>query len=99
LFDNAGKFSEYVHEDTIKSVCEAFPRNGWSEAFACAVEKEMRLVHTYLSLNIIRLVSDTYSNKPWSHTTTFEKPNWRQEGKGSQFGDTARGNDVMRPYD
>jgi len=41
LFDNAGQFSEYVHEETIKSVCEAFPRNGWSEAFACAVEKEM----------------------------------------------------------
>jgi len=44
LFDNAGKFSEYVHEETIKSVCEAFPRNGWSEAFACAVEKEMAYV-------------------------------------------------------
>ena len=38
-------------------------------------------------------------NKPWSHTTTFEKPNWRQEGKGSQFGDTARGNEVMKAYD
>lgn len=37
--------------------------------------------------------------KPWSHTTTFEKPDWRQEGKGSQFGDTARGNEVMKPYD
>jgi len=40
-----------------------------------------------------------YSNKPWSHTTTFEKPNWRQEGTGSQFGDTARGNEVMKAYD
>jgi hypothetical protein len=40
-----------------------------------------------------------YRNKPWSHTTTFEKPNWRQEGKGSQFGDTARGNEVMKAYD
>jgi hypothetical protein len=38
-------------------------------------------------------------NKPWSHTTTFEKPDWRQEGKGSQFGDTARGNEVMKAYD
>lgn len=42
LFDNAGKFSEYVHQGTIERVCEAFPRNGWSEAFACAVEKEMK---------------------------------------------------------
>lgn len=45
LFDNAGKFPEYVHQDTIKSICEAHPRQGWSEKFACAVEKEMRLVH------------------------------------------------------
>ena len=41
----------------------------------------------------------TNRNKPWSHTTTFEKPDWRQEGKGSQFGDTARGNEVMKAYD
>jgi len=51
LFDNAGKFPEHVHKDTIESVCKAFPRNGWSEAFACAVEKEMAYVsflHPYL---------------------------------------------------
>jgi hypothetical protein len=43
--------------------------------------------------------ADIDRNKPWSHTTTFEKPDWRQEGKGSQFGDTARGNEVMKAYD
>jgi hypothetical protein len=52
LFDNAGKFSEYVHEETIKSVCEAFPRNGWSEAFACAVEKEMAYVPSLFPLHL-----------------------------------------------
>jgi len=80
LFDNAGKFADCVDPVTVKSVCEAFPRNSWSEAFACAVEKEMR-------------------EKPWSHTTTFEQPGWRQGERGSQFGNTARGNKLMEPYD
>ncbi|ORY35404.1 cyanamide hydratase [Naematelia encephala] len=80
LFDNAGGKAEWVHVKTIEAVCTAYPRGGWSEKFACAVESEMRA-------------------KPWSHTTTFEEPGWRQGEKGSKFGSLARGNKLMEPYD
>ncbi|KZV65262.1 cyanamide hydratase [Peniophora sp. CONT] len=35
--------------------------------------------------------------KPWCHTTTFEKPNWKQ-GDSSNFANDVLGNKVMQPY-
>jgi hypothetical protein len=42
LYDNTGRFDEWMNEGTKADVCRAFPRNGWSETFACTVESEMR---------------------------------------------------------
>ena len=43
VFDNAGLHPELVHEDTIKSVVEKFPRNKWTGCFASVVRKECEL--------------------------------------------------------
>ena len=36
--------------------------------------------------------------KPWCHTTTFERPDWKQ-GDSSKFASDVLGNKVMEPYD
>ena len=43
VFDNAGKNPELVHEDTIKSVVQKYPREGWTGCFAAVVRKEVDL--------------------------------------------------------
>lgn len=43
VLDNAGLYPELVHEDTIRSVVAAFPRNGWTSCFADVVRKEVEL--------------------------------------------------------
>jgi cyanamide hydratase len=41
LFDNAGALEHLVHEDTIKSVVEMYPRYKWSGCFASTVREEI----------------------------------------------------------
>jgi hypothetical protein len=65
----------------------------------CRKGNEVSPSHLCPDMTNRRGADESSREKPWSHTTTFEKPNWRQEGKGSQFGDTARGNEVMKPFD
>jgi hypothetical protein len=86
-----------MNEGTKADVCRAFPRNGWSETFACTIEGEMRSV----SLEKVRvcLTLMTCRAKPWSHTTSFEVANWRQVGDGSNFGNAARNNTALAAYD
>jgi cyanamide hydratase len=43
VMDNAGLHPEVLHEDTIKNVVKAFPRNGWTGCFAGVVRKECEL--------------------------------------------------------
>lgn len=43
VLDNAGLFSELVHADTIKSIVDRFPRDGWTACFAGVVRKECKL--------------------------------------------------------
>lgn len=43
IFDNAGANAELVHEDTIKSVTQRWPRLGWTQCFANVVRKEKEL--------------------------------------------------------
>ncbi|KAG6864610.1 hypothetical protein C0991_008288 [Blastosporella zonata] len=38
------------------------------------------------------------SLKPWSHSSSFEAPNWK-EGVPSKFASDVRGNVAMRPYE
>ncbi|GME63170.1 Cyanamide hydratase [Neofusicoccum parvum] len=41
LLDNAGKFKDLVHPETIKNVVEKYPRNGWSGCFAKTIREEI----------------------------------------------------------
>ena len=41
IFDNAGKFADYVHKDTIEDVNAKWPREKWLGCFAETVKKEM----------------------------------------------------------
>ena len=43
VLDNAGLWNELVHEETIKSVVEAYPRNKWTGCFAGVVRKECEI--------------------------------------------------------
>ncbi|KAL1635101.1 hypothetical protein SLS56_001853 [Neofusicoccum ribis] len=43
LLDNAGKFKDLVHPETIKNVVEKYPRNGWSGCFAKTIREEIGL--------------------------------------------------------
>lgn len=43
VLDNAGLHADLVHPDTIKSVVEKYPRNGWTGCFAGVVRKECAL--------------------------------------------------------
>jgi cyanamide hydratase len=40
LYDNAGKFSELIHEDTLNMTVEKYPRLKWSSCFSTAIENE-----------------------------------------------------------
>ena len=42
-FDNAGLNPELVHKETIESVVERYPREGWTGCFAAVVRKEVEL--------------------------------------------------------
>jgi cyanamide hydratase len=41
VIDNTGAYADLVHADTIKDVCEHFPRLRWSRCFAAAVQYEI----------------------------------------------------------
>ncbi|KAI0028950.1 hypothetical protein K488DRAFT_57489 [Vararia minispora EC-137] len=43
ILDNVGLRADLVHPDLIKTTCAAYPRKGWSEHFACVIEKELSL--------------------------------------------------------
>jgi len=43
VFDNIGMNPHLIHEDTIKSVTAAFPRNKWSGCFASTIREEIGL--------------------------------------------------------
>lgn len=42
LLDNAGRWVELVHKDTIEAVVKRWPRKGWTECFANVVRKEIK---------------------------------------------------------
>ena len=41
LLDNAGRWVELVHKDTIEAVVMRWPRKGWTGCFADVVRKEI----------------------------------------------------------
>jgi len=41
LLDNAGRWAELVHKDTIEAVVKRWPRKGWTGCFADVVRKEI----------------------------------------------------------
>ncbi|KAK5164842.1 uncharacterized protein LTR77_009506 [Saxophila tyrrhenica] len=43
VLDNAGLYPELVHEETIRNVTQAYPRNGWTGCFAGVVRRECDL--------------------------------------------------------
>ncbi|EMD00898.1 hypothetical protein BAUCODRAFT_188070 [Baudoinia panamericana UAMH 10762] len=43
VLDNAGLNGELVHQETIKSVVDAHPRNQWTDCFASVVRRECEL--------------------------------------------------------
>ncbi|OCB87623.1 cyanamide hydratase [Sanghuangporus baumii] len=43
ILDNVGIRANLIHPDLIATTCAAFPRKGWSECFACTIEKELAL--------------------------------------------------------
>lgn len=50
------------------------------------------------SEHFARVVEKELALKPWCHTSTFERPNWR-EGVQSNFATDVRGNEIMKPFD
>lgn len=43
VLDNAGLHGELVAKETIESITQAFPRNGWTGCFASVVRKECEI--------------------------------------------------------
>ena len=43
IFDNMGGHEELVHQKTIESVVQAYPRKGWSGCFSATIRNENRL--------------------------------------------------------
>ncbi|KAG6810521.1 hypothetical protein H0H92_011467 [Tricholoma furcatifolium] len=93
-------------EDQADSVCDAIVRH--QDIF---VKGRANLIHPGLiestcaafprngwSECFAQTVERELALKPWSHTSSFEVPNWK-EGLPSKFATDVRGNDIMRPFD
>ncbi|KAF7977876.1 hypothetical protein HWV62_2410 [Athelia sp. TMB] len=50
------------------------------------------------SEHFARTIETELRNKPWCHTSTFERPNWKA-GVISKFASDVRGNEAMRPFE
>jgi hypothetical protein len=67
-FENWGHLDAWVDEATKEDVNAAFPRDGWNDVFARAIEEELRLVKS----GVMRPMSlNSCRTKPWSHMTSL----------------------------